>query len=322
VAIVRPYEPIGVWIGADYLLEWIKGGNVPALVTAGIPPGAGVVGPAGGETLFNGGEVDHGAMSGGRFTLGFWLTDAQVIGLEGSYFFLGQDSTRLAEGTEDPSDPAAPPGTFFVTSSSLLQSAEVNLIAAISNDRDIRLKLLGGFRFVQLDEKLHVEQEFVTADMSEDDTWVDDFRTKNQFYGGQIGAKAEYNCERFFADARALVALGASVEHASISGTLNQAVVTGGFDQFGNPISVVHVTQSPSGGLFANPGTFSKTRFAVIPELNVDVGYQFTPHIRGAVGYNFLYWSNVLRPGDVVSGTFKSTDFWAQGLNFTLGFTF
>ena len=80
----------------------------------------------------------------------------------------------------------------------------------------------------------------------------------------------------------------------------------------------------------------------------MNVGYDVTPHLRAFVGYNFLYVSSVVRPGDQVDRIidpsrlpvpaalagnlppantgrplvpFKATDFWAQGINFGLKYT-
>ena len=68
-----------------------------------------------------------------------------------------------------------------------------------------------------------------------------------------------------------------------------------------------------------------------------------TDQLKAFVGYNFLYWSNVIRPGDQIDTVidvnrvprfvppgvivpdagvqrpavlFRETDFWAQGINF------
>jgi hypothetical protein len=81
--------------------------------------------------------------------------------------------------------------------------------------------------------------------------------------------------------------------------------------------------------------------FTVVPELGLNIGYQLTNHIRAFVGYNFLYWSSVVRPGDqidprvntnlipppistagpaVPAFAFHGSDFWAQGI--TLGVEF
>jgi hypothetical protein len=38
----------------------------------------------------------------------------------------------------------------------------------------------------------------------------------------------------------------------------------------------------------------------VVPEVGVNLGYWFTPTWRAYVGYNTLYWSNVVRPGEQI----------------------
>ena len=103
------------------------------------------------------------------------------------------------------------------------------------------------------------------------------------------------------------------------------------------------------GGLLALPtniGRFTQDRFSVVPELGLNLGYQVTDHLRLVVGYSFLYWSSVVRPGgqsdrnlDVTNipnfistalptgqgrpaPLLQTTDFWAQGINFGLQFRF
>ena len=59
-----------------------------------------------------------------------------------------------------------------------------------------------------------------------------------------------------------------------------------------------------AGGLLALPGAnigrYTQSKFAVVPEAGVKIGYHLTPNLRLAVGYNFLYLSSVLRPGDQI----------------------
>jgi hypothetical protein len=58
-----------------------------------------------------------------------------------------------------------------------------------------------------------------------------------------------------------------------------------------------------TGGLLAvgpNLGTFNRDQFSVVPEVTINLGYWVTPTIKAYVGYNFLYWSNVLRAGDQI----------------------
>ena len=101
------------------------------------------------------------------------------------------------------------------------------------------------------------------------------------------------------------------------------------------------------GGLLAtgpNLGNFSQTAFSVVPEVTLNVGYQLTPTLRAYVGYNFLYWTNVIRPGDQIDrvvdlsfvpnsqlangqpvpfsgvarprAAFSESDLWVQGVQF------
>ncbi len=91
----------------------------------------------------------------------------------------------------------------------------------------------------------------------------------------------------------------------------------------------------------------SSDEMTFAPELGLNIGYQITQHLRAFAGYDFLYLSNVLRPGDQIdrginfsqtvqsaiagnttaSGTrpalpFTESDFWAQGINLGLEFRY
>ena len=65
-------------------------------------------------------------------------------------------------------------------------------------------------------------------------------------------------------------------------------------------------TETFRGGLLAagpNLGHFTDNRFSVVPEGTLNVGYRVTPGVKVYLGYNFLYWSNVIRPGDQIDRT-------------------
>jgi hypothetical protein len=229
------------------------------------------------------------------------------------------DDPAPASGVSSPPDP--PPGSFAITRSSFLQSADVNLLSNVCCACCYRIDVLAGFRYLELDEKLQVTQNFMSTDGAEDDVWNDEWHTRNQFYGGQLGGRARFCRESFFADVGAGVALGVTHEQVDISGGLTQTTFSPGVDAFGNPIVVAQVSRT-NGGLLSQPGSSSRDRFAVVPEVNVDAGYEFNRFCRASVGYNFMYWSSVARPGNQVGGVPRATDFWAQGLTFTLGLLF
>jgi hypothetical protein len=157
----------------------------------------------------------------------------------------------------------------------------------------------------------------------------DRFSTSNRFYGAQVGFKGEWRFGCWSLDSNLGVALGTTQQFVDISGST--VATTPGTP----PVATTGV-----GGLLALQGTnighYSRSRFTVVPELGLNLGYQFCPHLRGFVGYNFLYWSDVVRPGQQidlnVNRTFQpgspiarsgpavpafavtGTDFWAQGI--------
>jgi hypothetical protein len=165
------------------------------------------------------------------------------------------------------------------------------------------------------------------------------FGTRNQFYGGQIGTKAEAQFGRYFASFLGDVALGADHQSVSINGI---AAVT--------PPGMPTVTTP--GGLFAqatNSGRQTRNPFTVVPEAHLRVGARLTDSIRVFVGYDVLYANNVVRPASQIDRVlnftanpgvngatmplplagiarpepeFNHTDFWAQGVTFGLELRF
>jgi hypothetical protein len=79
-------------------------------------------------------------------------------------------------------------------------------------------------------------------------------------------------------------------------------------------------------------------RRTVVPEIGVNLGYDITPRLRAYAGYNLIYWSTVVRPGEQIDRVidvtqvpnsrtglpstgqlrpavlFKDTGFWVQGM--------
>ncbi len=187
--------PGRVWVGAEYLLWWVKDARLPSLVTTGsavptqIPP-PGALGGLGTVGLFAGEGVDRDPFSGGRFTAGYWLDCGQTKGIEASYFFLGsrsKDFTSNSSGAPgsrvlarpffDVSSglpnaeliafPGLASGTDAVHSTTRLQGPEAKLISNICCScgdcgdcdgpaRSYRVDLIGGFRYLDLREGLGV----------------------------------------------------------------------------------------------------------------------------------------------------------------------
>jgi hypothetical protein len=359
-----PCGPPGrIWASGEYLLWWIKNASLPPLVTASPASSGGILGMPGTTVLF-GGTQESQPFSGGRFDIGFWLDSCQTIGLDTEFFFLGSrgpsfingaagtpGSTFIARpffdvltGTENAEAVAAPgilSGTVTANLRSSLWGIEENALCNLCCGCCYRIDLLAGFRYLQFNEDLDVREDLavlpgVPGIGGTRIALGDDFNTRNEFYGGQIGAFAEFRKGNLFLDILGKVALGDDHEIVDIHG-VTVFTPPGG------------LPTPRTGGLLAlptNSGRFHRDEFAVLPEASVNVGYQVTDHMRAFVGYTFLYLSNVVRPGDQVDlginatqlptasgpGTlvgparptfaFRDTDFWAQGINFGLEFRY
>jgi len=356
------------WINAEYLMWWMKGSPLPTLVTTGpsTSPTPGAIGAPGTGVLFGGGNVGQGLFSGGRFTAGFWLNDSQTLGIEAGYFFLGSRSDDFAASSSGapgsivlarpffdvstglPNSeliafPGLAAGSVQVHSTSGLQGAAANMICNLccscsacgdccQSAPGYRVDFLGGFRFLDLGDELNISENIQVSRSSpvlagENIRAFDQFNTRNLFYGGEIGIRAEVWQGRWFADITGGVALGATHQTTDINGFTILTPPVAGLGGRGDLLA-----QS------SNIGHYSRDVFSVLPEFEFNVGYQVTNNLRLYLGYTFLYWTNVTRPGDAIdlqvnstrtpasllppSGpaaplfTFRNSDFWVQGINF------
>src|SRR5262249_48023859 len=119
---------------------------------------------------------------------------------------------------------------------------------------------------------------------------TDTLATRNHFYGAQVGIAGQKQWGNLTLDGVLKVALGATHEEVNIQGVQLFPPGTPNVD-------------TRTGGLFAlssNIGNFSRDRFAVVPEIGVTLGWYLTENVQLTVGYNFLYWSSVVRPGEQI----------------------
>ena len=340
------------FVSLEYLLWWVRPAAVPALATTGGGQNIGYLGEPGTQTLLGPGSFGSTSRNGFRARAGTWFDNGS--GLDGSYFFLGRQTTTAAidsaqyptiarpffapnlgrEFAEVVASPGLSTGRLVAETSSRLWGADVNARTCLLRTCDSRAEVFAGYRHLNLREDLGVT-EFITASgpLAPDPVGTsvvvnDTFRTRNQFHGGQVGWAASKRAGRFDVSARASVALGATHQQLEISGSQLRT----------RPGAA---TEAFTGGLLAagpNLGSFSRTRFSVAPEATLNVGLWLTPGVKAFVGYNFLYWTNTLRPGDQIDRvvdlsfvpnggpygvvanrplpTFRQADVWAQGVQF------
>jgi hypothetical protein len=240
-------------------------------------------------------------------------------------------------------------GAIEVTLKNSLSGAEVNYRRNLGGSECARLDALVGYRHVNFTEELRIAETFARVGGSDfgigvpaaRGVVVDSFRAENNFHGGQIGLAGEKRRGRWSLDGRATVAFGNVEQRGEINGGQQLVFPNGGVAQ-------------TAGGLLALPGanigTFTQNKFAVVPEASLNLGYHLTSHLKVFVGYNFLYMSSVLRPAGMIdtgldsaripnfrnpadppqfpvagiprpAPVMRTTDFFAQGINFGIQFT-
>jgi len=347
-----PYALPGTrhYLSLDALGWWVKHDTVPALVTTspiGTPQdAAGVLGQPGTSVLFGNQNVNGGVRPGGRVMGGIWLDDQQTFALEGHYYALATAATNYSASSVFSNGATGDPilARPFFNNSPLVNAQDALLVAypnydfggglvlpingsvEINESSNIqsagaggrwswaqytspgRMFLVGGYRFFQLSESLSIvsRSSFLTPPFATrpNVTVFDYFGTTNTFNGGDIGLGGEYRFRnRFWFGGETRLAMGNMKQTLNINGVV--AAQDAGF-----------VASLPN-GLLAQPsnmGSFTNNYFALIPSVDLKLGYQVAPPFRVTIGYNFTYVTTVLRPGAQVDTTVNTTQIAGQPL--------
>ena len=319
----------------EYLLWSVKQDSVPVLVTTSARNDFGILGRPSTQVLFGGDGLDGGARSGARFTAGLWLDDCETKAIEVSGFFLGTktesfdanssqfplisrpffSANRNAEFAQLTAFFNDATGSIAVRNRSDLWGVEANARCKLCcgngcpNDCDgpgwdYRVDGLAGFRYLDLREDLSISENIrnfpsATNGLTNLGLQVfDDFATHNQFYGAQVGLDATFDRGPWSFNATGKIALGDTQQEVVIQGSQLVTNLNGALS-------------TAKGGLLALPsniGTFHKDAFSVVPEVDLTASYHLNERVRlFAPGYDFLYWSSVVRPGRQIDRTLDET---------------
>jgi len=347
-----------IWIDVEALVWWSKNQplSVPVVTTGPAAQGsnAGAIGAPGTTSLNQ--PLNYGAGGGVRFNMGGWFTPDHIWGMEGSLFTVGRVNAGFGvsdhSGTgayviNEPvvgapfitqvSAPGLESGAVSVNSTSEFQGGDINGVFNLLRRDGWTVSLTGGFRYLELHETLSIVANsnlftsttytdnagntLVTAPPGSSVTVVDQFNTRNEFYGGQVGMKFQYMANRWSVSGVTSLALGDTHEVITVNGYTNVYPING------QPVTL-------AGGNYATlqTGSYATNRFAVAPAFQCNVGYQFTPFLRGTLGYSFMFLSNVARPGNQIDNTYDgvvhplvpmiNTSYWTQGINIGIQITF
>jgi len=363
------------WVTAEGLVWWTKSAPLPSTLTTFTPgsPSAttGFGGALGvpGTVVLSPSNLNYDPSAGARFTIGRWLDPAHAWAVEAEGFFLGNQSARFSSASDGSSplrvpfnnvppgagfplgsssfvlaDPGFAAGSQAISSTLQLWGAEGNVLYHLGQRGPFDISLLGGFRYLDLREGLTIvsTETLVPGALGAPGSFVatDGFSTRNQFFGAQIGGKAQAQMGRFDGLVLAKVALGDNYETVGISGSSVTSGFGGTFPAGGALFP---------GGLFAqatNIGQQSRNQFAVVPEVQAQFGYRLPFGLRVFAGYDLIFVSNVVRPGNQIDTTlnftgspgitpggtltgaarpapmFNNSSFWVQGVNFGASYPF
>lgn len=354
----EPLQPIPrTWVRAEYLLWSLDPARVGVpLVTTGNPasPTGGIFGDPTTRTLFgDANNVGSRFASGSRLALGHWFDDTRTFGIETSGFVLERLSREFAASGSQRlvipfqnivtgesgiviADPATGTrGNVRVDIRNRLWGADVNGVAALWQNDRVAFDGIVGFRYFDFAES----QEMTTNSQNAGGlsfSAIERFRTRNQFYGVQLGGRVSGQTGKLSGDFSFLVALGATDQLVSAVGSSN----------FFGPGAIAPGVRP--GFLFTQPTNIGARRssdFSAIPQFQLKVGYDLTSRIRATFTYDALFWDNVVRPGEQIDRVINlsqaspnlggggalvgparpgpqrnTSDFWAHGVGFGLEF--
>ncbi len=371
-----------IWGNAEYLLWWTKNGPLHTpLITTGSSsdPVPAAIGQPNTKVLFGNHSINFHGQSGFRLALRTWFEEDNEFAIEASGFYLPKKTKHTLDSSIGrhpiavlgvPFNNVAPLplpagsggwrglnsgetallaadgsstfGTITTYSSTQLWGVELNGLWNFVSYDTFKLSALFGALYLDLQETLNLKFSSQFIDDSDEFftfvTIIDKFRTHNEFYAGQLGLRGEWSQDWVFFNFVAKLGLG----------QMRNVVHINGFFADSNPVLYHNYGNGPS-GIFAQPtniGKHHKSDFALAPEFIFRFGINLIKNLRVSVGYDFLYITEVVRPGKQIDRSINETqagpdsnhgiplltgparpkplrrtsDYWAQGIN--IGFEY
>ena len=234
--------------------------------------------------------------------------------------------------------PGQQSGTFASAAATELQVAEVLFRKNLSRQEGLVVDVVAGYRYQQLDDHLALDDSltfsgtaaaFPAGSVVQQSDLLD---TQNVFHGGVVGMSTSYHVQRWSIDTLLKIGVGQTHSRVTILGSTNTAI----------PGQAATLAEGGFLALPSNIDSYVSNQFSVVPDLGVTLGFDFSPQLRGTIGYEVVYWNSVARPGDQIDTNIDprqfpppaitnaarpefnlhTSDYWAQGLNLGLDLRF
>lgn len=227
-------------------------------------------------------------------------------------------------------------GSVTTISSTEFQTFEAVFRQVYAEIPGVRADYFFGYRYADLKDLIRVDESTVSLSgptIGSTFSLVDQFDSENEFHGGEFGIrliKQKNFC--WSLECSAQIALGNTRSLVHIDG---QTIAS---SRDGDSTTIDHglLTQG------TNIGDYKVDKFSGIAELGVNARRHFACGLSARIGYTALFWSDVIRAGDqidldinttqIVPGqldgspaplfTAETSNFWAQGLNVGLEYSF
>jgi hypothetical protein len=351
------------WVGVDYMMLWSKGRFLPPLVTTGTPGQDGVWGQPSTVALYGNEDIGEDFRSAGRLSLGLWLDRSERVGIGGRFLisetdeapfsaesnaggapllarpFFNSDLIVNAQDSLIVSSPGIRRGIVAAQAENDLMSLDAYLRVLLYQYEDRRLDLLAGYQFSRIDDSLSIGNRmyqiggaFPVGTRFEFD---DLFDVKNTFHGATVGLQGEYSYGSLRLSMLSKLGFGNLHREVRIDGRSRVIDANNNVADF-------------TGGMLALPtniDTYKDDVFSFVPEVEMKLMYEVSKGFEVAIGYSFLYWTEVALAGDqidrsvqgmptvngsqLLGGTLapgapanpafagvQDAGFWAQGLTF------
>jgi len=295
-----------VWGSAEVLVGMTRAVNVPPVVTTGPATQgfgvAGTLGQPGTVPLFGGQRLLNDWRAGLRAEVGAYFGSSHEWGASARFYSLFSTSEQLVADNNGTTVVAVPQfqnllgatvqfpiyvgfpgltgGTIATTAQTTFTGGDLNLRRVLRDSESWRLEALFGYRQLHLGDELGVQftgrSSLVVPLLGV--IGEDSIRTRNNFYGPQLGGVISTSVGRWTFQGLSAVALGVTASDLDFSRTRLLGL--------GNVVTVP-LQQSTTGGRV--------NYFSVVAEGGVKVGFRITDHARLTMSYTGLYWSNVRR---------------------------